>query len=180
MLILVLTFHPCLSLHLLHLWDPQTLQRQTQVGSWPPRHFSMVHNNWRLSPTPPWQHHCLGHPRRLYNQWPETNCGNSTTSPLACCENGKMCIMYRKKNAFCYRCIIYKEQFLVFWNWTLQSDSPILWQNKPRNKILLENNLHVKQKRQLTHKKRSLYHRSYITLRIYVQDTGLSCERWGF
>lgn len=52
------TVHPVLSQHRLHLWDPQTRQRQNLGGSWPPTHSAEGHSTQTPSPTQSCFHCC--------------------------------------------------------------------------------------------------------------------------
>ena len=47
----VFTFHPVLSQRRMHLWDLQTLQKQSLVDSWQPKHFLKDHSTQKHFPT---------------------------------------------------------------------------------------------------------------------------------
>ena len=62
------TFHLVLWPHRWHLWDPQTPQKQSLGGSWPPTRCGGVRSSRRTAPAPSCSHCSQGFQHTLYNQ----------------------------------------------------------------------------------------------------------------
>ena len=62
------TFRPAHEQHLLHLWDPQTLRKQSLGGFWLPTHCGGDRSSRRTFPTQSCFHCCPGFQHTLYSQ----------------------------------------------------------------------------------------------------------------